>query len=278
MEHFYYEHECFEFLYNTAVGIERLQKIAVVLLEHDENGNQEDFEKTLITHNHLELLSRIKKHKPINLGKTHHKFLQLLSNFYRSTRYDRFGISSVYQPNQDKEQLIKFVSNELDIEISAEMMFPTEIDERIRKFIGKTVSTIATKLYDIISGKAHELNMYTYEIDYSSKAFKIFIEKDHSFFEEKVFQKEILIHLLNKKDKDGILDFIRAIEPLEFESYDTSEYIKFLLDFHKNRLMLGELDYLYEENKLGKQRLEEVNIIGADNVTFEVEEDDDDAE
>src|SRR5690625_5466455 len=78
-----------------------------------------------------------------------------------------------------------------------------------------------------------------------------------------------MIQLLNKKDKDGILDFIREIEPLEFESYDTSEYIKFLLDFHKNRLMLGELDYLYEENKLGKQRLEEVNIIGADNVTLD---------
>ena len=272
-EHFYYEPECFEFLYNTAVGIERLEKIAIVLLEHNENIDQENFEKTLITHDHLELLHRIKKLTTINLGKTHNKFLQMLSDFYRSTRYDRFGIASVYHQNQDKEQLIKFVSDELKIEISAEMMFPTEIDERIRKFIGKTVSTISTKLYEIINDRAHELNMYTYELDYSSKAFKIFTEKGYSFFEEKTFQKEILIHLLNNKDTHGIVEFIKSIEPLELESYDTHEYIRFLLDFHKRRLMLGELQNLYEENKLGKERLDEVNVIGADNVSFGIDED-----
>ncbi|NJM80999.1 MAG: T9SS type A sorting domain-containing protein, partial [Flavobacterium sp.] len=149
--------------------------IYIILLE-----TKYGFEKTLITHDHLELIHRIKKYSDINLGKTHNKFLQLLSNFYRATRYDRFGVSSVYHPNQDKEQLIKFVSDELNIEISAGMMFPTEIDERIRKFIGKTISTIATKLYDIINDRARELNIYTYEIDYNSKAFKIFIEKGYS--------------------------------------------------------------------------------------------------
>jgi|ADGO01.1.fsa_nt_gi hypothetical protein len=38
--------------------------------------------------------------------------------------------------------------------------------------------------------------------------------------------------------------------------------------------MLSELTYLYEENKLGKQRLYEVDVIGADNVSFDIEEDD----
>lgn len=274
MEHFYYEHECFEFLYNTAVGIERLEKVAIVLLEHNEDIDQNNFEKTLITHNHLELLNRIKKLTPINLGKTHINFLQLLSDFYRSTRYDRFGIDSVYHQNQDKEQLIKFVSDELKIEVSAGMMFPTEIDERIRKFIGKTVSTISTKLYEIIDNKAHELNIYTYKLDYSSKAFKIFVEKGYSFFEEKTLQKEILIHLLNNKETDGFKEYIKTIEPLQLENYDANEYIKFLLDFHKRRLMLGELQYQYEENEFGKERLDKVNIIGADNVSFELDDDD----
>jgi hypothetical protein len=41
MQTFYYEAECFEFLYNMSVGFERLQKIAVILLEHDKNGHQE---------------------------------------------------------------------------------------------------------------------------------------------------------------------------------------------------------------------------------------------
>jgi len=35
METFYYEEECFEFLYNLSVGIERLMKICIILIEND---------------------------------------------------------------------------------------------------------------------------------------------------------------------------------------------------------------------------------------------------
>jgi hypothetical protein len=55
METFYYEEECFEFLYNTSVGIERLLKICIILTEHDKINNQEEFEQSLITHNSTEL-------------------------------------------------------------------------------------------------------------------------------------------------------------------------------------------------------------------------------
>ena len=61
MEHFCNDEEIFEFLYNTSVGLERLEKIAIILLEHDSSMDQEEFEKTLITHSHLELLDRIKE-------------------------------------------------------------------------------------------------------------------------------------------------------------------------------------------------------------------------
>ncbi len=269
MEYFYYEHECFEFLYNAAVGIERLEKIVIVLLEHDESEDQETFEKSLITHDHLELLNRIKKHKPINLGKTHNKFLNLLSTFYKSTRYDRFGIASVYHRNQDKEQLIEFIASELKIQITAEQMFPTEIDERIRKFIGKTILTISSKLYEIVYDKAHELNLYTYEIESRSKAFKIFMEKGWSFSEEKKLKREILIYLINKKQVDPVIEFIKDIEPLEFESYDTHDYVKFLLDFHGRRHMIEELEYIYEENGYDKSRTERVDLLGSDDISFD---------
>lgn len=66
MQTFYYEEECFEFLYNISVGLERLQKIVIILLEHNEEQSQEDFEKSLITHNQLELLNRIKKKRKLN--------------------------------------------------------------------------------------------------------------------------------------------------------------------------------------------------------------------
>lgn len=60
--------EVFEVLYNLAVGIERLLKIAVVLLEHAEDEDQEALEQSLITHNHLDLLHRVRGHAAINLA------------------------------------------------------------------------------------------------------------------------------------------------------------------------------------------------------------------
>ncbi len=59
MKHFCYEEECFSFLYNTSVGIERLEKVVIILLEHNNQKYQEEFEKSLITHNHLDLIKRI---------------------------------------------------------------------------------------------------------------------------------------------------------------------------------------------------------------------------
>jgi|SRR5690554_508731 len=91
IEYFYYEHDVFEFLYSLSIGLERLEKIVVILTEHDEEIDQEEFEKTLITHNHLELLKRIKKKHTINLGKQHVKLLQFISDFYR---YAIVGITS----------------------------------------------------------------------------------------------------------------------------------------------------------------------------------------
>src|SRR6185312_4028016 len=102
MEHFYFEEEIFEFLYNIAQGLERLEKITVILLEHQPGMGQEEYEKSLITHNHIELLDRIKQKKQIKLGKGHIKFLQLLADFYRSMRYERYNMSSVYSPDQDQ--------------------------------------------------------------------------------------------------------------------------------------------------------------------------------
>ena len=88
--------EVFEFLYNLSVGFERLLKITVVLLEHYDTIDQKKLENSLITHNHLDLLARVKKHTSINLATPHNDFLRLLGSFYKSLRYDRFTLSSVY--------------------------------------------------------------------------------------------------------------------------------------------------------------------------------------
>lgn len=50
--------DIFEVLYHLSVGIERLMKIAIILLEHDGTADQEAFEKSLTTHNHCSAARR----------------------------------------------------------------------------------------------------------------------------------------------------------------------------------------------------------------------------
>lgn len=65
--------EVFEFLYNVSVGLERLLKVAVILLEHDKIEDQDQFEKSLITHVHLDLINRVKKHVKLQLATPHNE-------------------------------------------------------------------------------------------------------------------------------------------------------------------------------------------------------------
>jgi hypothetical protein len=105
--------ELFEFLYNISVGLERLLKIAVVFLEHNDDTDQEKLEKSLITHNHLDLVKRVRKHAKVNLTAPHNEFLALLGSFYTTLRYDRFTLSSMYNLDREREELIRLLSKRL---------------------------------------------------------------------------------------------------------------------------------------------------------------------
>lgn len=264
MQTFFYEEECFEFLYNISIGLERLQKIAVILIEHDENQSQQDFEKSLITHNHFVLLDRIKKKRKLNLGKQHNKFFALLDNFYNSVRYDRYSLSSVYLPPQDQRGLIEFISTELKIEIKTGLPFSTGVTPNIKKFIGNIIGKIATQLYEVIRTEAYRLGTYTYEIVYNSKAFKIFIANEFDFTKEKLMQREVSLFLLKSLPEDKLKEFIDSIEPLGFSQYQTNKYFESMFNYHKDREVMNEMEYLYEENKIKYQRVENVMVLGSD--------------
>jgi hypothetical protein len=273
MNHFCYEDECFSFLYNVSVGIERLEKIAIILLEHDDKRDQEEFEKSLITHNHLDLIKRIQKSTSIDLDKGHNKFLQLLSNFYKSYRYDRYNLSSVYEIDKEKIELVAFVSQELKLEINAGMMFPSSIDIRIRRFIGKIVTKIVKQLYEII----RSAKTFTYELRYDSKASKIFLagENEYDFVDKRICQKEVLIHLMNNQDTNyGFMDLIKQIKPLELDSAVNNEYVKFLFDITDDTYgVVDEIKQIYEDNKFDKERFELISLIGEDSVIFDTNDD-----
>jgi hypothetical protein len=273
MTFFYFEEECFEFLYHSSVGFERLLKIAIILSEHKENTDQQSFEKSLITHNHLELVNRIKSKHNINFSDVHIQFLQMLSDFYNSSRYDRFGLQSVYDHNSSKNLLIGFFEKHLKIKILAEMPFSTEIDDRMRKFIGRTIGKMSQVLYNLVEDLASQLNIYTYEITYDTKAYKIFICKDFTFENERTLRRELLIAFLQNKFDEGFVEFINNIKPVEFESHSASEYIKYLIEIHPKQYLLEELEARYDDAPFDKERAAAVSVIGTD---VALEEDDDD--
>lgn len=271
LEYIYHEEDIFEFLYNISVGIERLQKIAIILLEHDENTEQMIFEKSLLTHDHLNLQDRINKISPINLGKLHYKFLNLLRDFYTSYRYERFNKKSVYKPNFDKKMLQEFLVNELKLETSEEdqNLSPYKKEEwientaRIKKFIGKTIGKIVVSLYETIRRQAFKIGTFTYEIRYGSKAFKIFMEKEFTFEVENNLKKEIIIGLISKDGfDDDFKKYIQTLEPLALNEYNSSYYIRYLFNSITHPNHINEYKYLIEEKQIPKSRHAEIEPIG----------------
>lgn len=262
LEYLRYEEDIFEFLYNVSLGIERVQKIAIILIEHNENTEQEKFEKNLITHNHLELLRRIKENEKLNLGKVHNKFLNLTSDFYNSYRYQRFNKSSVYHKNFDKYKFLQFIAKELNLEIDKDYDY-IENNIRVKRFIGKCVSKIVCNIYAIIRKRAGEIGTFTYEIRYESKAFKIFMDKQYTFENENNLKREILISLLNENGlNDEFIDYIKSIEPLNFESYNSSHYIKYFFNNINDFSAINEYEYFIDEKQIPKGRNEDIYGIG----------------
>ena len=262
MQTFYQEDEAFEFLYNNAVGIERLQKITLILIEHNENTNQFDFEKSLITHNHLELHNRIKKRSDINLGKVHVKFLSLLSNFYKSIRYDKFNQKSVYNQTNSRGELITFIEEYLKIKISIDFFGCSENSDNIKKFIGKVIQKICRDYFNQIKIECDRLNIYTYEVSPESKALKIFCGKNLNFIEERMIQKEIIKFLIQSELPKGMTNYLNEIPSADLGMWNTNYYINYLIDFHKKGGVREELDEYYFEIFKISDRIKHLKPIG----------------
>ena len=272
LESFYYEDEIFEFFYYISVGIERLEKIAIILIEHDSIDDQECFEKSLISHNHLELMERVKKkYSNLKLSNIHNSFIQLLGNFYKTMRYDRYSLKEPQLYDKEKKALLDFITRRLTIKCEEN----TENTFRIKKFIGKIVGKIATEFYEVIVKETKRLNIYLHEQRPSSKACKIFVKKEFDFLNENVLWKELLIFLMKNKEQEKIIQFINKIEPLEFDSAMIPEYLEIFHNDLKKQEHVDELEELYNDVKDKKNRLEMLDIIGDPNSLFDFEPDED---
>jgi hypothetical protein len=261
--------EIFEVLYNLSVGFERLLKIAVVLVEHNEATDQDVLEKSLITHNHLDLLHRVKQRVKINLGVPHKEFLGLLGTFYKTLRYDRFTISSVYDPDKERDALRLFLGKNLQVDLEkSSSLFGTPNEARYRNYIRKIVTKISSVLYDVVKTSASDSNLYTYELRHGSRAETIFLGQADLPSEE-VLWKELLIFFMNTKSSSGLLEFLRTIDPLDFDPELANDYLECFQSDAAKAFVVDELEYLYGELTDARERLEIMKLIGNPNVFFD---------
>jgi hypothetical protein len=267
----------FEVLYNLAVGFERLLKIAVVLLEHKDSDDQEEFEKSLITHSHPDLLRRIKKHRKLSLAVQHNDFLGLLAKFYKQIRYGRFGIDSVYDHNREQKELCDFLAKHLKVTFPGDAsLLGIPNDDRYKKFIRQMATKIGESIYEVVSDHARELGLYTYELRSGSKAETVFLGKVDIPSEE-ILWKELLIFFMNTKETNGYLEILRETPPLEFDAADVGDYFDCFQSDSAKALVMDHLEYLYEDKVTNKaDRLQRMAIIGDPNAYFDGDDSDED--
>ncbi|WP_430530643.1 hypothetical protein [Bacillus cereus] len=274
LENFKQEDGVFEFFYNTSVGIERLLKVVVILIEHNDIINQEEFEKSLITHNHLELLRRISKKHNCSFSNLHNEFLELLSIFYKTMRYDRYNLNSIEYHDKERVSLVTFLEKHLKTKIDYKDMLVTPNEWRFKKFIGKVVGKISEVLYNLVEREASAQNIYTYELPSESKASIIFLAKKYNFFDDAIVWKELIIYLINTNDRSGILDFIREIEPLNFEPALVNDYLNVFKSDLEKHSYIYEIEEYYQDIDDTNERIEMLKLLSNPNVSFYYDEDD----
>lgn len=265
----------FSFLYHTAVGIERLQKIIVVLYETVNIENYENFEKELITHSHTKLNKWICKFSDPKLNARENAFLQLLTSFYNSARYDRFNLNSQFA--KEKEGFKKFLTSQFadiieyhPLDSSVILVTPC-----VKEMLGRVIGSLSKKYYNLVRSGCKEANTFTYEIRTDSKAEKVFLStySKHSLQMQKITEslafKELLVYLRNTKEKHGLIHYINNIVPLEFDPALVNDYINEISKGTIPQSLIDETETLYIENNYSKDREEQIEIIGCSNVDFD---------
>ena len=265
----------FSFLYHTAVGVERLQKILVVLLEDITLDNYKEFEEGIVTHSHCHLHERIAKKHEIKLNSRENEFLSLLTTFYNHSRYNRFNLDKPYC--QEKEITEKYITKYLDEADISRSVCSNDIivNPKVRELFGRVIGSISKKYYQALRDIAREKCTYTYELRSDSKAEKIFLSDcpknslQRMKITETIALKEFLVFLKNGKESTPFTRFLKTIQPLEMDTALINEYIMEIGKGTIPQALVDEVEYLYEENGYGKDRIEQINLIGDPYVMFE---------
>jgi len=269
------ETEVFYFLYHASVGIERLQKILLVLLQELDEQTFEIFEKDLITHSHQELNTRIVSTTNLKFDSKENSFFQLLEEFYKSCRYNRFNLFGGLK--KEKDILEKFLIGKLNQKYKKNPWIGEyiEVTPQVKKQLGKIMKSIAQKYYNQVKKCAHNQNLHTYELKTYSKAYSVFLGSDErrSLYDisinEDIAYKELLIYLINSSDSKHVRGFMEGIDPLCFDEALVNDYLCSILNKDGLQELVDQVSELYADMEDVGDRLILLSPIGNPNCYFD---------
>lgn len=261
-------------LYTISVGLERLQKIILVLWKFDKIENKEEFEKSLITHSHTLLRDEIKKYtkgfKVPNFNSRENDLILLLQKFYNSARYERYNING--EKDVEIDMFNSFINKHIRQVQRSVFDGRILLTDDIKDFLGKVIGSISNKYYQLILEGSKKNNTYTYELRVGSKAEKVFLG-NYKLIEgkmnERISFKELLIYLRNCKEKSAYLKFIDDITPLDFDAPLVMDYINSISNGNIPQDLVDEVETIYNENNYSFERVQLVDLIGCSNVEFD---------
>lgn len=269
--------EVFSFLYNLSVGIERLLKVAISLVEVDEGIDVDSFGESLKTHDHQALLNRLKRSSGLKLGAVHNALLKLLSDFYRDHRYGRFGLGSVEDFSRDKRVLHEFLNKYLKVSIQEDPpLIIAQNTEQIRRFMGKVIKRIVNEIYGVIKEASRERRVFAYELaSHNSKSAKVLLGGDNlDFIDEERSLVEALIFLIHDRNSE-LTKFILGVKPIELDSALGLDYLQTLVSRKVDQLadVLEQVESCYEDQSGIKDRIEKIDLL-RDPLTYLGDEED----
>lgn len=270
------EMETFEFLYYVSVGLERLLKISIILVEHTDGIDEEAFYKRIVKygHNHSNLIGQLRKNRKIDFSKEQNAFINLINVFYNEYRYDRYNIENITVYGKERAAFVKYLFDYLGVK-STPGIFPTQNSIEIKNRIGSVIGGMVEKIYQIIVEESKRLGIFIDEFIDNSKPYKIFVRKEYDFYKEDLVFNELLIYLRKNSVENGVLKFIDDnLEPLEFDYGLIQEYINGLKSDLGRMEFIDELDTIYDEDEIPEERKKILYVIGNPIVDFNDDPDD----